>query len=132
MNVLLSLRVRAVLPALVVTLFLLCSCGRHPAPVGSPTVAPSSAPPTGTPPPPPPPPSPPRAAADGVTARNGGANENYAVVRGFYATDRQSTGDSAPGNFYGGDRQLDEACILARLMSASPANIAWDTFSRHR
>src|SRR5258708_10995982 len=99
MNVLLSLRVRVVLPTLVVTLFLLCSCGRHPAPAGSPTVAPSPAPPTGTPPPPPP--SPPRAAADGVPPRDGGANENYALVRVFYATDRQSTADSARGNLYG-------------------------------
>lgn len=122
MNVLLSLRVRVVLPTLVVTLFLLCSCGRHPAPAGSPTVAPSPAPPTGTPPPPPPPPppSPPRAAADGVTARDGGANENYAVVRVFYATDRQSTGDGAPGNFYGGDRQLDEALHFGTLDVSIP------------
>src|SRR5258706_16346657 len=107
MNVLLSLRVGVFLPTLVVTLFLLCSCVPHPAPAGSPTAAPSPAPPTGTPPPPPPPPPPsaPRAAPDGVTAGDAGANENYAEVRVCYATDRQSTGDGAPGNFYGGDPQ---------------------------
>jgi esterase/lipase superfamily enzyme len=42
------------------------------------------------------------------------------VVRVFYATDRQPTGDSAPGKFYGGDRQLDESLHLGTLDVSIP------------
>jgi esterase/lipase superfamily enzyme len=42
------------------------------------------------------------------------------VVRVFYATDRQPTGDSAASNFYGGDRQLDETLHFGTLDVSIP------------
>ena len=49
-----------------------------------------------------------------------GGSENYAVVKVFYATDRQPTGNNAPGNFYGGDRQLDETLHFGTLDVSIP------------
>jgi esterase/lipase superfamily enzyme len=46
--------------------------------------------------------------------------ENYAVVKVFYATDRQATGDASPGKFYGGSRQLDESLHLGTLDVSIP------------
>jgi esterase/lipase superfamily enzyme len=125
----LSFRLRVT--ALLVCVFLLLGCARRPATTsptattsGSPSTAAPPAPPPQTEPSPPPPPPPPtaeapRAEADGVTAKDGGS-ENYAVVKVFYATDRQPTGDSAAGNFYGGDRQLDETLHFGTLDVSIP------------
>jgi esterase/lipase superfamily enzyme len=117
MNV--SLRLRVILPALLVSFLLLLSCSKKAA---SPAPAPQPAPPQAeaSPPPPPPPPPAPRAAAGGAKPRDGGANENYAVVRVFYATDREPTGNNAPGKFYGGDRQLDESLHVGTLDVSIP------------
>jgi esterase/lipase superfamily enzyme len=41
-------------------------------------------------------------------------------VKVFYATDRQLTGDNAPGKFYGGDRQEDESLHLGTLSVSIP------------
>jgi esterase/lipase superfamily enzyme len=69
----------------------------------------------------PPPPPPPAAAADHHgQARAAPPDENYAVVRVFYATDRRATGDVAPGKIYGGDRQLDEGLHLGTLDVSIP------------
>lgn len=102
-----SLRLRVAPPAMLALLFFLPSCtGKassrhggdenasyeyHP-PTGSPTHA---APPTPQP-------------------------ANYAVVRVFYVTDRQTTGDNEPGRFYGGDRQPDESLHLGTLDVSIP------------
>ena len=64
---------------------------------------PTAALPTSGPPPPPPP-----------------LDKNYAVVRVFYATDRQPTGGNAPANVYGGERQLDESLHLGTLDVSIP------------
>jgi esterase/lipase superfamily enzyme len=94
----------------------------------------------GLPPPPPPPPPAPKASADGNTAprpttgeglKDGSARRpetaaapaeepDYAVVKVFYATDRQPTGNTAPGKFYGGDRQLDETLHLGTVDVSIP------------
>lgn len=119
-----SLRLQVLLPALLVSFLLLLGCSKQPAPASYPTSA--AAPPQTEPSPPPPPPPPaaeppvqpldrPRAAADGNTA-----DRNYAVVRVFYATDRQPTGDTAPGKFYGGERQVDESMHLGTLDVSTP------------
>jgi esterase/lipase superfamily enzyme len=93
---------------------------------------------------PPPPPPPPTASADGNTEPRpitkdghpdgsarpvetvgpGGVvpseDGNYAIVKVFYATDRQPTGSSVPGKFYGGDRQLDETLHLGTVDVSIP------------
>ncbi len=122
----LSVRLRVI--ALLVSVFLLLGCARHRAPTSSPihakashptAAAPPPPPPPSTEAPPPPPPPPAGAEADGATMKDGGS-ENYAVVKVFYATDRQPTGNSAPGNFYGGDRQLDETLHFGMLDVSIP------------
>jgi esterase/lipase superfamily enzyme len=45
---------------------------------------------------------------------------NYAVVRVFYATDRQPTGDPTAAKFYGGDRQIDESLHLGTVDVSIP------------
>jgi esterase/lipase superfamily enzyme len=102
-------------------------CGRKPASQQSPTTAKSAPSPPAieaqplpqTLPPPPPPPAPaPVAAADGH--RPPAPTDNYAVVRVFYATDRQPTGNQAPGEFYGSDRSPDESIHLGTLDVSIP------------
>jgi esterase/lipase superfamily enzyme len=115
MNVL--LRLRALFPVLLATLFLLSACTTRPAQAGYPRT--STPPPyLGTPLPPPPPPAPPAEGQPGAKARGG--TENYAVVRIFYATDRQLTGADSPGKFYGGERQMDESLHLGTLDVSIP------------
>jgi esterase/lipase superfamily enzyme len=46
--------------------------------------------------------------------------QNYAVVRVFYATDRQPTANTAPGQFYGSDRSPDETIHLGSLEVSIP------------
>jgi esterase/lipase superfamily enzyme len=120
-----SPRSQFLLPALLISSLLLQGCSKKAA---SPASAPQPAPPqsqASPPPPPPPVPAPtptevPRAAADGNGERELAAARNYAVVRVFYATDRQPTGTTAPGQFYGGDRQLDESIHLGTLDVSIP------------
>jgi len=47
-------------------------------------------------------------------------NENYAVMRVYYATDREPTGVSTPGQFYGGSREEDETLHLGELDVSIP------------
>lgn len=47
-------------------------------------------------------------------------DKNYAVVGVFYATDRWPTGDNAPANIYGGDRQPDESLHLGTVDVSIP------------
>ena len=118
-----NLSVRLRVTALLVSLFLLLGCGRRPASTSSPATAPASYPTAAAPPPPPteppPPAPPPPVELDHATMQDGGS-ENYAVVKVFYATDRQPTGNSAAGNFYGGDRQLDETLHFGTLDVSIP------------
>ena len=120
-------------------LFLL-SCAKKPSssnkPAAHPTPPPQrqAEPPetAAAPPPPPPSPVPPATASSpphratasrGPTAAPTAAlreEKNYAVVRVFYATDRQPTGDTAPGKFYGGERQPDETLHLGTLDVSIP------------
>src|SRR5713226_4906591 len=46
--------------------------------------------------------------------------DNYAVVRVFYATDRQPTGNNAPGEFYGAGRESDDSLHLGTLDVSIP------------
>lgn len=118
------LRLRMVLPATLAFLFFLPGCTRKPAAAESPTVYPTAPPQrtehpatVATPPPP-------TVPADhrGPTAAPTAAmrDENYAVVRVFYATDRQPTGGVDPGKFYGADRQPDESLHLGTLDVSIP------------
>lgn len=66
------------------------------------------------------PPPPPAPSESGSHAAMAAPPENYAVVRVFYATDRQATGANAPGKFYGGDRQQDETLHLGTLDVSIP------------
>jgi len=54
------------------------------------------------------------------TAAAPSPDANYAVVKVFYATDRQPTGSNLPGKFYGGDRQLDETLHLGTVDVSIP------------
>ena len=118
-----NLSVRLRVTVLVLSIFLLLGCARRPATTSSPTHAKANYPTAAAPPPPPteppPPPPPPPAELDHATKKDGGS-ENYAVVKVFYATDRQPTGNSAAGNFYGGDRQLDETLHFGTLDVSIP------------
>ena len=89
----------------------------------SPPVATSAPPPQqAEAPPPPPPPSPYPPGAGGGHGPTAAApdHQNYAVVRVFYATDRQPTGNPAPGQFYGADRSPDETIRLGTLDVSIP------------
>jgi esterase/lipase superfamily enzyme len=67
------------------------------------------------------PPPVPHAAKDGHPGTKAlPPREDYAVVRVFYATDRQPTGEKAPGKFYSGDRQIDESLHLGTLDVSIP------------
>lgn len=118
------------------SLVLLFASGLGCGPKASPTVPPppeKSAPPPShptaakpplpipPPPPPPPPPIPGTASADGNRfPADLVHDQNYAVVRVFYATDRQPTGNLTPADFYGADRSPDESIHLGTLDVSIP------------
>ena len=64
-------------------------------------------------------PPPPPEQGSGLTGL-AGPDQNYAVMRVFYATDRQATGDPAPGKYYGGERQPDESLHYGTLDVSIP------------
>jgi esterase/lipase superfamily enzyme len=115
MNV--SLCLRVLLPAMLALLLFPLACAKKPA--GSSKTTPTVVLETDAGPPPPPPAS----ASRGHRRKYKKAarpDGNYAVVRVFYATDRQPTGDTAPGKFYGGERQTDESLHLGTLEVSIP------------
>ena len=110
----------------IVLLAILVACARNPKTAAPPTQAPvEDSRPEAAAPPPPPPPSPAPSTAERKSAKSAkkdgdSEDKNYAVVRVFYATDRQPTGSSAPGSFYGGDRANQEALNLGTVDVSIP------------